>query len=1080
MALHRFLNALARGRLFAVAPALALAFAAALTPAQADPIATTTVLRASPSSSLYGRTVTLTATVTPGAAGIPIGSVQFFRNSDALGVPVSVSPITGATGVGINEYHACAIVPGGGVKCWGNNVKGELGDGTNAQRATPVAVSTLSSGVAAIATGLQFTCALTSSGGVKCWGDNSNSQLGEGSTNGSENLPTEVTGATSGIVAIASGGFHSCAINTSGGVVCWGSNAYGQLGNTTPNVTSAALVNVSGISSGAVAITAGKQHTCALIDDGTVKCWGNSQSGQLGDGTVNGASHPTPVTVSGIGTATAIAGNYNHTCVVLADHTAQCWGANDRKQLGDGNGGSAGNKSAMPVTVLGVSNATTIAAGFAHSCVVRTNGVASCWGDNQSGEIGNNNSSSTPADIDNVLGVTAVSLVAGGYSTCTITNAAGLKCWGNNNVNQLGDNTVFPRSLPVDVNGLGDGAMAVAVQAKFPTSTLKADTHILHAVFTSGDSFFASSSSPDTELFVQGLPSTTTISANTPNPSTLGSTVTFTVTVTGSDVTVDGGQVTLRADDDSDTDMFAAVSSGSATFTTSSLALGTHDLQASFSGNDIYGTSQSATVQQVVKGGTTLAVEASPASAKVGQSVTLLARLSVTAPAVTDPTGSVTFKEGSKTIGSGPVNSGQASVSTSALTIGSHTITATYPGSALLFGSSGTTTVAVSAAVGAEGVVNTHTAGAQQNPAAARLKAGYLIVWASDGQDGSGFGVYAQRYTAAGVKAGAELSVNTVTVNNQTQPAAAGLANGTFVAVWQSAAQDGSGLGVYGQRFTAAGTKLGSEFRVNTAIAKDQSLPSIAALSDGGFLVAWTSDGQDGSGLGIYAQRYSATGVKVGAEFKVNKTTSGAQTNSAVSGLTGGGFVVAWQGPDASGIGVYAQRYDSTAKAVGNELRVNSATVNDQSMPVVAPLDNGGFVIAWQSALQDGSGLGVYMQRYTSLGAKSGGEARVNSATANDQAAPAIAGFTDGGYLVVWQSKLQDGSGQGVYAQAFTDGGAKANVEFRVNTRVAGDQFQPTVAAFALGNLVVAWTSVGQDGNLGGIYAQRALVPGTH
>jgi hypothetical protein len=202
-------------------------------------------------------------------------------------------------------------------------------------------------------------------------------------------------------------------------------------------------------------------------------------------------------------------------------------------------------------------------------------------------------------------------------------------------------------------------------------------------------------------------------------------------------------------------------------------------------------------------------VEASPESAKAGQPVTLLARISVTAPAGAAPTGSVTFKEGSKTIGSGTIASGQASISTSALTIGSHTITASYAGNASLTGGSDTTSVTVSATVGTESKINTHTAGAQQGPAAARLKSGYLITWASNGQDGSGYGIYAQRYNAAGATAGGELPVNATTPGNQMQPAAAGLANGTFVVVWQSAAQDKSGYGIYGQRFSAAGAKLG-------------------------------------------------------------------------------------------------------------------------------------------------------------------------------------------------------------------------------------------------------------------------------
>src|SRR6202012_1521811 len=120
---------------------------------------------------------------------------------------------------------------------------------------------------------------------------------------------------------------------------------------------------------------------------------------------------------------------------------------------------------------------------------------------------------------------------------------------------------------------------------------------------------------------------------------------------------------------------------------------------------------------------------------------------------------------------------------------------------------------------------------------------------------------------------------------------------------------------------------------------------------------------------------------------------------------------------DAKGLGVYEQLYTSAGKASGKETLVNKTTLNDQSLPTVAPLNNGGYVIAWQSP--DANGLGVYMQRFTSAGAKSGSETLVNTTTVNDQSTPSVAGFTDGGYVIAWTSKLQDGSGLGVYAQAF-------------------------------------------------------------
>ena len=158
--------------------------------------------------------------------------------------------------------------------------------------------------------------------------------------------------------------------------------------------------------------------------------------------------------------------------------------------------------------------------------------------------------------------------------------------------------------------------------------------------------------------------------------------------------------------------------------------------------------------------------------------------------------------------------------------------------------------------------------------------------------------------------------------------------------------------------------------------------------------------------------------------------------------------MIAWEltEEDGSGFGVYAQRYDANGVAQRGEFRVNTVTARGQSLPRAAPLDNGGFVFAWQSPLQDGSGLGVYLARYNVTGVKAGRETRVNTTTLNGQGTPDLAAFTDG-FVADWASAKQDGSGEGVYAQAFSDAGAKVNREFRVYTTTLGDQYQPAAAA---------------------------------
>jgi alpha-tubulin suppressor-like RCC1 family protein len=240
----------------------------------------------------------------------------------------------------------------GAVKCWGYNAFGELGNGTTSSSSTPVNVTGLSSGVNVVKAGEYHTCALTAAGGVKCWGQNSSGQLGNAATlpAAPSLTPVNVSGLTSGVAALSAGGLHTCALTTGGGLKCWGDNTYGQLGNgaTLPAPPSSSPVNVSGLTSGMNAISGGSRHTCALTTGNAAKCWGWNAYGQLGNGTTGLSSFP--VNVSGLSSSVnIIRAGYYDSCALLTSGGLRCWGDNQFGELGDG----TYNNALIPVSVYG-------------------------------------------------------------------------------------------------------------------------------------------------------------------------------------------------------------------------------------------------------------------------------------------------------------------------------------------------------------------------------------------------------------------------------------------------------------------------------------------------------------------------------------------------------------------------------------------------------------------------------------------------------------------------------------------------------------------------------------------------------
>ncbi len=431
--------------------------------------------------------------------------------------PVSVASLTGVRQISVGGGFACALLLVGTVKCWGRNDFGNLGTGTPgtpASSASPVMVPNLSGVKALDLDNLVGACALLATGTVKCWGNNSNGELGSGSTTGPQTCagswpcsatPVSVVGLTN--VKALSG---PCALLANGTAKCWGDNTSGELGNgsftgpqTCPfngNPCSSTPVTVTGLG-GAVAITAGSA-VCAAGASGGLRCWGyngygnlgignytgtltcpvvsggcsaspvsvqsfaalggtvhglgRNLDGELGDGTANATA--TPVTATGLTGAAGISSGFFHSVALLSTGTVKSWGDNDGGQLGTG---SFGTNSSTPVAVSGLSNVIAIAAGANHTLALLGNGTVKAWGYNESGELGNGTTTPSASPVT-VTGLTSVIAISAGssFSLALLSNGT-VKAWGYNHYGQLGNGTVVDSHTPVSVSGLA-GTTAIS------------------------------------------------------------------------------------------------------------------------------------------------------------------------------------------------------------------------------------------------------------------------------------------------------------------------------------------------------------------------------------------------------------------------------------------------------------------------------------------------------------------------------------------------------------------------------------------------------------------------------------------
>jgi hypothetical protein len=376
--------------------------------------------------------------------------------------------------------------------------------------------------------------------------------------------------------------------------------------------------------------------------------------------------------------------------------------------------------------------------------------------------------------------------------------------------------------------------------------------------------------------------------------------------------------------------------------------------------------------------------------------------------------------------------------------------------------------------VGLEFQVNAYTTGNQSAPAAASNGPGFVLVWSSS-RDGSSQGIFGQRFSSGGT-GGGEFQINTYTEGDQNNPRVAADSVGNFVVIWQSTGQDGDNAGIFGHRFDSTGAPLGGEFQVNSFTVGYQGAMHVAAGADGNFVVVWSSYAQDDFFSGSFGRRFSSTGVPQATEFQVNASTTSSEYAGAVGVQSDGHFVVTWASAVVGGGGLelFARRFDSAGTPQG-VFQVNSHTSSSQYDSRIAIAADGDFVIAWVSPEQDGDFNGVFGQRFASGGNAVGGEFQINRQTDGSQYDPAIAVGADGDFVAVWRGD-GDGSGNAVLARRIDLSGVLQGGDLLVNTYAPGHQIQPEVAAIGSAEFVVTWRSQNQDGDYNGVFAQRLAV----
>ena len=427
------------------------------------------------------------------------------------------------------EWNTCALDSNQNVFCWGRNGNGQIGNGqtstvacdTSGHRCKdiPTATNDLGSDVVSLAFGHQHACGLLDTGAVKCWGRNNNGQLG--TSGGDKDTPQSINlGSGRTATSIYAGGYYTCAILDDESVKCWGENGDGQLGiGSWSNTNTPTTINTLGSGRTAVSLATAYNAVCALLDDGSVKCWGDDNFGQLGNGgsNVDLSSPPSSAINLGSGrTAKAITGGEYHFCAILDDDSIKCWGDGTDGKLGTGSTAAKNTPAATSGSFASGRYAVLIDAGYDHTCVILDNGDLTCWGSDAKGQLGNGATTGTKSSLQTSVvslgtGRTAISLSAGGTHTCAQLDNGQLKCWGNRADGQVGDNGGFnspsDRTSPSTVSNNNHGGNTYQNTGQMPSAAVSGATCGISPALPTGMSLTSGTCA------ITGTPTVTAINA---------------------------------------------------------------------------------------------------------------------------------------------------------------------------------------------------------------------------------------------------------------------------------------------------------------------------------------------------------------------------------------------------------------------------------------------------------------------------------------------------------------------------------------------------------------------------------------